>query len=248
MEKIALFILPGSAEENQDSGSDSGSDDEFSPSTPKGTEKRASGAAKLWKDQYFAVQTFFKTVTGTNGFDSKGKAPIEKAIETDDVKWAAMLLGSDADPRVPINDESRKQPILIAAEKGSIEIMKLLLAREDVDVNAKDAAKRIALVLAIQNDHEDVVNLLMKQKNLDQNITDAFGCTILRWVCEEDDKRTTRYLLERGDVNSNYPTANAIPAISACQSCYQDIAKLLLALDGSYSNTRDTREERISHV
>jgi ankyrin repeat protein len=204
---------------------------------------------KRWTDQHVATQTYLKAGTGINGFDRQGKAPIHKAIENGDVKWAAMLLGSDADPLAPTKDKNRKQPIHIAAERGNIKMMELLLAREDVDVNAKDAAKRTALVLALQNDHEDVVNLLMKRKNLDPNIKNTAGRTILRWSCNKDSESTT-YLLERGDadINSHYPTDSATPAIRACQNCFEDIANLLLALDGLYSNARDACEERIAFV
>ena len=69
-------------------------------------------------------------------------------------------------------DTEGRTPLSFAAQMGHEAVVKLLLVRDDVEVNSKDTAGRTPVLFAAENGHETVVKLLM-QDNLDSKDVQA---------------------------------------------------------------------------
>ena len=63
----------------------------------------------------------------------------------------------------------------LAAQIGCEEVVKLLLAREDTDVNSRDRDGRAALLAAAGNGHEAIVRQLVAGEEIDVNSRDSRG-------------------------------------------------------------------------
>lgn len=71
-----------------------------------------------------------------------------------------------------------KTPLFIAVEKSNIEIVKLLLNNDDVDINMKYVSKiescniedeKTILHIVVENENIDILNLLLNSSKLDVN-------------------------------------------------------------------------------
>ncbi len=63
---------------------------------------------------------------------------------------------------------------------GLVEVVRLLLARVDVDVNKAKPDGATALIIASQIGHTDVVRLLLAHRDVDVNKAAANGATALK--------------------------------------------------------------------
>jgi len=60
----------------------------------------------------------------------------------------------------------------LAAERGYKEVMEMLLARYDIDMNPRDACKKTPLSLAAEGGYEEVVGMLLARDDVDVNSRD----------------------------------------------------------------------------
>ena len=81
---------------------------------------------------------------------------------------------------VNVTDSSRRTPLVLAVEKGHLGVVRLLLERNDVDVNAGEP-----LQCAAYYGHEAVVRLLLERNDVDINATDSSGRTAMEWAIEK---------------------------------------------------------------
>jgi len=114
-----------------------------------------------------------------------------------------------------------------------VNVMKLLLARPDVDPNfARGFARTTPLNLGAR--FPDVVKLLLEQEGIDVNHQDDFGFTALIKATCCHSVESAKLLLERDDINVNIRDANGRGMtalhIPCCWKESQEIANLLLTL------------------
>jgi hypothetical protein len=76
-------------------------------------------------------------------------------------------------------DECGHTPLLLASGVGREVVIRLLLARSDVDVNSKTDYNRSPLFLASSKGHEAVVRLLLARSDVDVNSKDEADWTPL---------------------------------------------------------------------
>jgi ankyrin repeat protein len=96
--------------------------------------------------------------------------------------------------------------------------VKLLLDREDIDVNLCDTEGRTPLFQASGRKNVSVVNLLLQKRGVDPNARDDHGCTPLAKVCSKyiDDESIsiTRLLLSHCDTDPNLVDDNGVSALA----------------------------------
>jgi ankyrin repeat protein len=66
-------------------------------------------------------------------------------------------------------------------------VLRLLLARGDVEVNAKDKRGQTPLSLAASGDHDAVVRLLLARGDVDVSTMDEDGTTLLSLAASDRD-------------------------------------------------------------
>lgn len=99
------------------------------------------------------------------------------------VELVAKLLRDHPNLNVNYKPEGSKVTALHAAsEEGHVEIVKLLLAHPDIDVNKLGFNRYTALSLAVQSGHENVVRALLKDPRVQTFLPDDDGHTPLWWA------------------------------------------------------------------
>ena len=116
--------------------------------------------------------------------------------------------------------------IIEAANKGNIEVVKLLL-KENADVNIQDKNGVTALMLASLNGHTHVVELLLKE-NADVNIKNKQGMTALNLASLKGHTHVVELLLKK-NANVNIQDKHGVTALMlASLKGHTQIVELLL--------------------
>lgn len=152
-----------------------------------------------------------------------------------------LLLEKGVDPNVATN--IGLTPLMAAANRGNVEAMKMLLAK-NANADAKNAAGASALIFAAQSGRPAAVQLLL-EKGVDANTRTKRGETALNAAATQGVEESVRLLLERGAKVNNQDERGYSPLMHAAASDAIPVAavKLLLAkgadpkLSGEYGNT-----------
>ena len=146
---------------------------------------------------------------------------------------------------VNMRDGEGHTPLSIAAERGYEEIVKLLLKREDVEVDSKDTRGRSPLWWAAIRGHEAVVKLLSERDDVVVDSVDFDGRTPLSWASYWGHEGVVRLLIERGNADVNLKDLEGRTALLyADKKGYEGIVKLLeqhLSQQESENFRRDKR-------
>lgn len=106
---------------------------------------------------------------------------LHMAITKKDIKMVELLL--QYNPDVNFNNPDCETPLVHAImHGGKMEIIKLLLQREDLDVNFKNGAGRTAFHYSFVLGAPDLIGELLKVPNLDVNTVDTLGLTSLHFI------------------------------------------------------------------
>ncbi|KAN0074390.1 Ankyrin repeat-containing domain protein [Elaphomyces granulatus] len=138
--------------------------------------------------------------------------------------------------------ESFHIALQIAAKRGRVPIVKLLLDVHGIDPNFEGGSLKAApLLLAAQEGQGVIVELLLAIVNINPDVRDGdhkHGYTPLIYACRERHVSIVQQLLARNDVDVNargrigLGIGRCTPLIMACQMGHVEIINLLLAKDG----------------
>ncbi|KAN0072962.1 Ankyrin repeat-containing domain protein [Elaphomyces granulatus] len=123
----------------------------------------------------------------------------------------------------------------VAAEKGHVHLVKLLLKLDGIDPNYVGDPWRIApLVLAAKRGHTAIVELLLAAHNIEPDIRGPGFSSPLLWACQMGHISVVRQLLAQGhvDINALSCSRTVTPLTVACFLGHEEIIELLLAQDG----------------
>lgn len=104
-------------------------------------------------------------------------------------------------------NEDNMTPLCAAAMTGHISAMRLLVARDDIDINAKSQylIKDTVLHLAAVGGHVDIVQLLLSRPELIRNVRDLLGWSALHRACRNGQSEVVQCLLEDGGFTVTAP-------------------------------------------
>jgi ankyrin repeat protein len=129
----------------------------------------------------------------------------------------------------------------VAAERGHVPIVELLLKVHDVNPNFVGGWLQAApLLLAAERGHSVIVKLLLAVASINADVGDVRdqGCTPLIHACKKGHVSIVEQLLARHDVNFNARGAfTSTPLIAACRRNRVEIIKLLFTKRGSLDPT-----------
>ena len=150
------------------------------------------------------------------------------------------LLKNGYDPES--KDSYIRTALSYAAEKGHDEVVKLLLEKDDIDLNFEDISGRTALFYAARKGHDAVVKLLLEKNGTDLNLKDILsGQTVLSYAAENGHDTVVKLLLEKDGIDLNSKSTNSQTALSyAAWNGHNEVVKLLVKKDGIDLNSKDT--------
>ncbi|MCJ1432221.1 hypothetical protein MMC27_001577 [Xylographa pallens] len=150
--------------------------------------------------------------------------------------WVAIYCEAE----MYLEDLSCFPNIIAAAYFGHDAVVKLLLEREDVQVNSRDDMGRTPLSWAATKGHEAVVSLFLERKDVQVNSRDHIGRTPLSWAAVNGHEAVVRLLLARKDVQVNSKNNyNFTPLLLAAKDGHEAVVRLLLARKNVQVNLKD---------
>jgi ankyrin repeat protein len=121
-----------------------------------------------------------------------------------------------------------------ACEHGYADVVRLLLARPGIDVNARDGDGEAPLSEACEHGREAVVRLLLAHPGIDVNARDGQA---LRVSCLNGREAVVRLLLAHPGIQVNAYNGEALRV--ACEWGHEAVVRLLLAHPGIDVNAKD---------
>ena len=100
------------------------------------------------------------------------------------IQLAELLVKNDGHGAIDVNveDEQGKTGLMLASEKGHLEIVRKLCSLPGIAINAQDGAGRTALMFAIQNNYREIVQELLDSYGIDLSIQDNDNKTALAYA------------------------------------------------------------------
>jgi ankyrin repeat protein len=130
-----------------------------------------------------------------------------------------------------IHDGLGKTILLLAVEISTpgdrLEIVKIILGRPEVDVNARDRQGMMALTHAARRGDHDVAKLLLAHKDILPDEKDFEGRTPLRHAVETGNIDVIRLFIERWNVSVTSRDLDGETPLSVARELYPEIAELL---------------------
>lgn len=147
------------------------------------------------------------------------------AVQSNNVAKAKELL--DAGANVNITFSYSKTPLIFAAEKGYLDLAKVILAAKP-DLSRRDRIGFTALTMAANKGHADIVDALIAA-GADVNMFDGNGGTPILRASEKGDTSSVRLLIAAGaDVNKGSSDNSVIPLISAAAGGHPETVDALI--------------------
>ena len=147
-----------------------------------------------------------------------------------------------------IKDQAGRTPIIWAANEGHEAAVRVLLHRQDVDVNIVDNDEKVgwypktALTYAAYNGHARTVELLLERKDIDLNMRDSQGngMTPLIWTAVRGHEAALKTLLKHENVAADSQNAQGDTALSmAAEIGHMGIVQSLLERGDVDANNRN---------
>ncbi|RPB00596.1 ankyrin, partial [Choiromyces venosus 120613-1] len=107
-------------------------------------------------------------------------------------------------------DFKGRTPLGLAAKHGHVEFVKILTAREDLDVNSKNYKSMTPLLLAVKEGREDnnyILRLLLSSPGVDVNLPEESQIenTALHLAIQSNNLEIVQKFLEHNRVDINLP-------------------------------------------
>ncbi|KAF8421814.1 ankyrin repeat-containing domain protein [Tirmania nivea] len=140
-----------------------------------------------------------------------------------------------------LHDDTGRSPLSWAAQKGHEAVVRLLLERNDVNVDAKDNRGRTPFSWAAGGGHEAIVRLLLARNDVDVNAKDNCDQSPLSWAAGSGKEAVVRLLLEQNNVDvvaEDY--RNRSPLSWAAERGHEAVVRLLLARNDVDVDAKDS--------
>jgi ankyrin repeat protein len=142
---------------------------------------------------------------------------------------------------ISLPSESFHIALQVAADRGHVRLVKLLLQVDGIDVNFRGGPLETApLGLAARRGRSAIVKLLLDREGIEVNRQDDSGWTALCRAVHCNHLEAAKLLLERDDIDVNLPQESGWTALYlACHNGCQPLVDLLLERDDIDPNPRD---------
>ena len=185
-----------------------------------------------------------------NVSDRYGKTPLMEAVQERHIAIVQRLLAFEY---IEINaQEHWDQSALtyaIRLEQNSTQILKLLLACDNIDVNLEDKGGRTPLMVAVESGNEEAIPLLLAHRDIQVNKRNWRGRTALNIAAVLGNTIATQLLLAHGDIQVNIRDNKGQTALHlAAKRENAEAMRLLLAQEDTQANIRDNKGQTALHL
>jgi ankyrin repeat protein len=185
-------------------------------------------------NKHYIYNRLIKYYKNNLPFDEEGILQYEFKLRKFDL--LKLLLGK---PSININENKFLVNVI---EQNNIEILELIISRNDFDVNIIISGRyNTLLLLAITKNYIKVVELLLKKENININSTDYQGCTNLIHACINNYKEIIKLLLLHCniDVNAKYLIDGKSALMFLCYKNNIELIELILLNENININDKD---------
>lgn len=112
--------------------------------------------------------------------DRYGRTPLSHAIRARNQYIVESLLANNASTST--SDCIGRTPLFYVAEYGNAQALKIMLAKDDVELDREDRYGMTPLTMAVVNQHVGIVVLLLATDGVSSDSQDHFGRTPLSWA------------------------------------------------------------------
>ena len=177
--------------------------------------------------------------------------PLFRACLLGQLEMATMLVEVSADVELRMTDERGCTALLIAAEEGHDQIVRMLLERGGADPNvgtADDGAT--PLLFATETGHLDAVKVLVEVGRADVDLArTSDGSTPLIMAAQKGHLEIVRCLVQTGGADVNKPRHDGnIPLYMAAGHGHLDVVKLLVRVGKADVNSKNKHGATPLHV
>ncbi|MCJ1378617.1 Ankyrin repeat domain-containing protein 44 [Xylographa soralifera] len=165
---------------------------------------------------------------------ANGADPRHESLQDRPLWWAAyggypdvveILLDHDDETSYVSTLQENNLACLAAAEKGSLQAVRLLLERRAVTSDGKDRHSRTALELAAQNGHVDVVKLLLEHSAYSKDNNSHEQALIGAMSCSKQHHELAKIFCTTGKVNPNAQGQNGSTPLYYAASSMDDSSR-----------------------
>ena len=193
-----------------------------------------------------AILTFrLKRETINKRLKNKSNPPFTEAVRRQRIEDVEKLLAEGADPDTIDTEDLNKPAICIAAEFGSLPMVKLLL-KYGADIEAEDKELMTIPYYAVKSENIELLDFLFEQ-GVDFEHRDCQDRTPFYWACCECEIKTIEYLYKKGLKYNVYSKLNRSPLSKTAYIGRADVVAFLLSLPGIDTEHRDNRGRTALH-
>ena len=188
---------------------------------------------------------------------NSGNTAFHQAVDGGDAEIVQLLLEKGVDVNAFYGNNSYWKgynALHVAADRGHIEVVNILLGCDDINVNATckycahSSYKHTALDLAIRLRRTEIARQLLNHKNIDINATYKKGEEILRWAAREGCSEMVKKLVDHNGIDINASDKDGQTALhQAVWEGHVEIVKVLLDSDDIQVNATTTWSKTALH-
>ena len=141
------------------------------------------------------------------------------------------------------DEQNLRTPLMTAALLGHVELLELLLARDDVLVNITDVCGRTALFNAVYHRREQTTAILLARADVDPNIQNETGTVPLMEAILNRNLAIARLLLARQDIDPNCKRLGGTALVWAIRYNQEEIVEQLLEKENILVSVEDDEGE-----
>jgi ankyrin repeat protein len=160
------------------------------------------------------------------------------------VKDSKMLQLLLSHPDIDVNFNKTTNgltPLMFYCFNKSVDLVKILIQRSDVNVNIKNKNDDAALILAVWKDSIEIVQLLLNRDELDVNVKNRDNVSSLIFAVNNSNLEMIELLLSQTDIdiNAKQENGNTVLINAIHKNINLDVIKLLLNRDNIDVNAKE---------